>query len=173
MTEAYVHPSADVDERASIGANCAIWNWSKVREGASIGEGSKLGQGVYIDHDVEIGPGAKIQNGVSVYHGVTLGAHVFVGPHATFTNDLRPRAGAGDDWTVVATIVEDDVSIGAHATIVCGVRLGRGCMVGAGAVVIDDVDPFALVVGVPARRVGWVDIEGNRRGSPPDGAMPS
>ncbi|MFP5316741.1 MAG: acyltransferase [Acidimicrobiia bacterium] len=164
---AYIHATAEVDPRAVIGPGTSIWNWSKIREGARVGAGCRIGQGVYIDRDVSVGDGCKIQNGVSVYLGVTLGDHVFVGPHATFTNDRVPRASSGDGWEVVPTVVEDHASVGANATIVCGVRLGRACMVGAGAVVTRDVAPHALVVGNPARVVGWVDVDGSRLDSPP------
>lgn len=158
----FVHSTADVDERATIGSGSFIWNWTKVREGARIGVGCRVGQHVYIDHDIIIGDGCKIQNGVSLYYGVSLGDHVFIGPNATFTNDLLPRASSGDDWEVVPTVVEDHASIGANATIVCGVRLGRACMVGAGAVVTRDVEPHALVVGNPAGMVGYVALDGSR-----------
>lgn len=160
MVDAFVHPMAEVDHRAELGPGRTVWNWSKVREGARFGAGTKVGQNVYIDHDVGLGVGCKVQNGVSVYHGVTCGDHVLIGSHAMFTNDLAPRAAAGDDWQVVPTVVEDHVSIGANATIVCGVVLGRGCMVGAGAVVTADVPPFALVVGNPARVIGEVALDG-------------
>ncbi len=164
---AYVHPTAEVDPRAMIGPGTSIWNWTKVREGARVGALCRIGQGVYIDRDVSVGDGCKIQNGVSVYAGVTLGNHVFVGPQATFTHDRVPRAASGDDWEVVPTLVDDHASVGANATIVCGVRLGRACMVGAGAVVTRDVPPNALVVGNPARVVGWVDVDGSRLDAPP------
>jgi acetyltransferase-like isoleucine patch superfamily enzyme len=157
-----IHPTAEVDAGAVIGDNTSIWNWSKVREGAHIGRDCRVGQNVYIDHDVEVGDGCKIQNGVSVFHGVTIGQHVFIGPSVTFTNDLVPRADSGDDWTVVPTRVDDHASIGANATIVCGTTLGRGCMVGAAAVVTRDVPPFGLVMGNPARLVDYVDLAGNR-----------
>ena len=163
----FIHATADVDGRASVGDGTSIWNWTKVREGASIGAGCRIGQGVYIDAEVRLGDGCKVQNGVSIFRGVTLGDHVFVGPAATFTNDRVPRATTADgEWDVVPTVVEDLASIGANATIVCGIRLGRACMVGAGAVVIRDVPANALVVGNPARVIGWVDDKGNRVESP-------
>lgn len=165
----FVHPTADVDDTAVLGEGAQVWNWSKVREGAALGAGTKVGQGVYIDHHVVLGAGCKVQNGVSVFAGVRCGDHVFIGPHVTFTNDLHPRAAAGDDWSLVETVVEDHASIGANATVVCGVVLGRGCMVGAGSVVTADVPPFALVVGVPARVVGEVDLAGNRVDGPRGG----
>jgi acetyltransferase-like isoleucine patch superfamily enzyme len=161
MAEAHIDPTAEVDLSAVLGDDVQIWNWTKVREGARIGARCRLGQGVYVDHGVHVGTGCKVQNGVSIYAGVTLGDDVFVGPHATFTNDRVPRADA-DDWTIVPTVVEDHVSIGANATIVCGVRLGRACMVGAGAVVVADVPAHALVVGNPARVVDYVRLDGSR-----------
>ncbi len=173
MTDPFVHPSAQVSAEASIGAGTNIWDWSKVREGARIGAGCQIGQAVYIDHDVVVGDGCKIQNGVSVYFGVTLGDHVFVGPNASFTNDLAPRAASGTDWQVVPTVVEDHASVGANATIVCGVRLGAACMVGAGAVVVRDVPPHALVVGNPARIIDYVALDGHRLGVGPDGPPPA
>ncbi|MEO6317252.1 MAG: acyltransferase [Acidimicrobiales bacterium] len=162
MTTPFIHPTADVDASATLGPGTSVWNWTRVREGATLGAGTKLGQGVYVDRGVELGAGCKVQNGVSVYAGVTCGDHVFLGPHVTFTNDLHPRATPGDDWTIVPTVVEDHVSIGANATIVCGIVLGEGCMVGAGSVVTADVAPWALVVGSPARQIGWVDRAGRR-----------
>lgn len=163
----YIHPTAEVHPDAQVDDGVSVWNWTKVREGARIRAGTTIGQGVYIDHDVEIGRGCKIQNGVSLYHPATLGDHVFVGPNATFTNDLVPRA-ANEDWNPVPTRLDDHASVGANATIVCGVTLGRACMVGAGAVVTRDVPPFALVVGNPARILDWVDLDGNRLHRDPD-----
>jgi UDP-2-acetamido-3-amino-2,3-dideoxy-glucuronate N-acetyltransferase len=158
-----VDPTAQVHADATLGEDVQVWTWTKVREGAVIGAGSKLGQGVYVDHHVQIGERCKVQNHVSVFAGVSLGDAVFVGPHATFTNDRVPRADV-EEWSVVPTVVEDHVSVGANATIVCGVRLGRACMVGAGAVVVADVPPHALVVGNPARVVDYVDLAGGRLG---------
>ena len=171
MSGPSIHPTAEVDPQATVGDGTSIWNWTKVREGARIGSGCRIGQSVYIDHDVEIGDGCKIQNGVAVFHGVTVGSHVFIGPSVTFTNDRVPRASSGDDWQVVPTRVDDHASIGANATIVCGITLGHACMVGAGAVVTHDVPPFGLVLGNPARLVDYVDLAGtrlhHRPGEPP------
>lgn len=172
MTEPYVDDTAIVASDALVGPGTAIWNWTKVREGARIGASCRIGQGVYIDHDVVIGDRCKIQNGVSVFHGVTIGTAVFVGPGATFTNDRVPRAGGDEDWEVSPTRVEDHASIGANATIICGVTLGEACMVGAGAVVTNDVPAYGLVVGNPARLIDYVDLRGERLhrrpGDPPD-----
>ena len=161
MTTTYVDATAEVDPNATLGAGTQVWNWTKVREGARLGAGCHVGQGVYIDHDVHIGAGCKIQNGVSVFHGVRIGDAVFVGPHVTFTNDRVPRAD-NEEWALVETVVDDHASVGANATIVCGVRLGRACMVGAGAVVTADVPPHALVVGSPAQLIDYVRLDGTR-----------
>lgn len=157
---AYIDETADVSPAASIGSGSAVWNWTKIREGAHLGAGVTVGQHVYIDHDVRIGDRCKIQNGANVFAGVTLGDEVFIGPSVTFTNDLNPRAVG--EWIVTETVVEDGASVGANSTIVCGVRLGAGCMVGAGSVVVRDVAPGELVVGNPARVIGHVDADGNR-----------
>lgn len=157
---AYIDDTADVSSAASIGDGSAVWNWTKIREGASLGTDVTVGQHVYIDHDVHVGDRCKIQNGANIFAGVTLGDEVFIGPSVTFTNDLNPRAVG--EWTVTDTIVENGASIGANSTIVCGVRLGAGCMVGAGSVVVRDVEPGELVVGNPARVIGHVDADGNR-----------
>jgi acetyltransferase-like isoleucine patch superfamily enzyme len=167
VTETFVHATAEVDASAELGDGCQVWNWTKVREGAVLGSGTKLGQGVYIDRGVRLGAGCKVQNGVSLYAGVSCGDYVFVGPNATFTNDRVPRAAAGDAWVVIPTRLENHASVGANATILCGITLGRGCVVGAGAVVIEDVPAFAVVVGAPARVVGYVDLEGNRISAAP------
>lgn len=164
-SEPYVHPTAEVAAGAVLADGARVWNWTKVREGASLGANTQVGQCCFVDEGVQIGSDCKIQNGVSVYRGVTLGDAVFVGPNATFTNDLYPRA-VSPDWSVVDTVVEDGASIGANATIICGVTLGRYSMVAAGAVVTQDVPAFALVMGCPARVVGQVDEAGRRVAAP-------
>lgn len=155
------HPTAEVDEKAQIGNNTKIWNHVQVRENAVIGENCIISKGVYIDFDVVMGSNVKVQNGVNIYHGVTIEDDVFLGPSMTFTNDLYPRA-FDQDWTVVPTLVKRGASIGANATIVCGVTIGEYAMVGAGSVVVEDVEPFSLVVGNPAKRIGYVCKCGNR-----------
>ncbi|RLE66044.1 MAG: N-acetyltransferase [Thermoprotei archaeon] len=151
----YVHPTAVVEEGVQIGEGTRIWHFAHVRKGAVIGKNCNIGKDVYIDADVKIGDGVKIQNGVSVYRGVTLEDKVFVGPYAVFTNDLYPRA-FSKDWELVPTLVKEGASIGANATIVCGVTIGRYSMVAAGAVVTKDVPDYGLVLGNPARLVGFV-----------------
>lgn len=160
---AFTHPSADIDADCTLGDGVMVWNFSKVCQGATIGAGTKIGQSVYVDRGVTIGARCKIQNGVSVYHGVSIGDDVFVGPNATFTNDKVPRAHSAD-WQVSETCIRDGASIGANATILCGITLGQDCMVAAGAVVTRDVPDNALVAGNPARVVGKVDRAGNRVG---------
>ncbi len=151
----FTHVSAFVEDDAEVGEGTQIWHHVHVRSGAKIGSRCVLGKNVYVDTDVIIGNGCKIQNNVNVYRGVLIDDDVFVGPSATFTNDLTPRAFL-DDWAIKETYVERGASIGAHATIVCGVRLGAFCMVAAGATVTRDVAAHELVVGTPARNAGWV-----------------
>lgn len=155
MSDTFIHATADVDPAAIIGAGTKIWNNVQIREKAVIGEQCIVGKSTYIDHTVKIGNRVKIQNGVSVYHGVTVEDDVFLGPHMTFTNDLYPRA-FDPEWHVVPTVVRQGASVGANVTVVCGIELGSYCMVGAGSVVTRDVPPHALVVGNPARIVGFV-----------------
>ncbi|MCD6461493.1 MAG: N-acetyltransferase [Thermoplasmata archaeon] len=156
-----IHPTAEVSPEARIGDGTNIWHQSQIRERAAIGKDCNIGKGVYVDFDVVIGDRCKLQNYVCVYHGVRMGNGVFVGPHATFTNDFYPRA-ESEDWKVYETVVEDGVSIGANATIICGIRIGRYAMIGAGSVVTRDVPPHALVYGNPARLRGWVCRCGER-----------
>jgi len=151
----YLHETAVVEPDACIGAGTRVWHHAHVRTGAIVGAGCVLGKNVFVDAGVRVGDRVKIQNNVSLYTGVTLDDEVFVGPSATFTNDRVPRASASD-WEIVPTRVRRGASIGANATIVCGVEIGDFSMVGAGAVVIHDVERHELVVGNPARRIGWV-----------------
>jgi len=151
----FIHPTAVVEEGAIIERGTRIWHFVHVRSGAKIGRNCNIGKDVYIDVGVEIGDNVKIQNGVSIYRGVKIEDDVFIGPYAVFTNDKYPRA-FNRDWEVVPTVVKRGASIGANATIVCGVTIGEYAMVGAGAVVTRDVPPFGLVVGNPARLKGFV-----------------
>jgi acetyltransferase-like isoleucine patch superfamily enzyme len=157
----FVHPTAEVAADAVIGDGTYIWHQCQVMPGARIGEKCKLGKSVYVDFGVQIGSRVKIQNGISVYKGVTIEDDVLLGPHMAFTNDLYPRA-FNDRYEVVPTLVKRGASVGANATIVCGVTLGSYCMVGAGAVVTTDVPDYALVVGNPANVVGYVCECGKR-----------
>lgn len=169
-----IHPTADVSPAAEIGDGTSIWLQVQVREGAKIGKNCVLSKGVYIDAGVTIGHNVKIQNYVSVYHGVTLEDGVFCGPHCVFTNDKAPRAinrdgslKAVDDWQITPTLVKEGASIGANATIVCGVTIGRWAMVGAGATVAANVPDYGLALGVPARLRGFVCPCGSRLQSGP------
>jgi acetyltransferase-like isoleucine patch superfamily enzyme len=164
-----IHKTAEVSKDARIGKGTSIWNWAQVREGAVIGEGCIISKGVYIDSGVKIGFNVKIQNNVSVYHGVTIEDDVFVGPHVCFTNDKVPRAinpdgsvKSSEDWTVTETLIKEGASIGANATILPGITVGRYAMIGSGSVVTKDVPDFGLVYGNPATLHGKVDKEGNK-----------
>jgi acetyltransferase-like isoleucine patch superfamily enzyme len=155
-----IHKSAFVED-AEIGEGTNIWHFVHVRGGAMIGKNCNIGKGVYIDSDVKIGDNCKIQNFASIYKGVKIGNDVFVGPHVCFTNDLYPRAFIWNEERLVDTFIEDGVSIGANATIIAGIRIGKYAMIGAGSVVTKDVKDFSLVIGNPARVVGKVDKNGN------------
>lgn len=163
----FVHPSAEIDEGARIGAGTKVWHLAHIRSTAQVGADCVIGRNVYIDADVVVGDLVKIQNNVSVYHGVTIEDEVFVGPCAVFTNDLRPRA-QNQDWKVTPTLVRRGASIGANATIVCGIEIGEYAMIAAGSVVTKDVAPYQLVMGNPARPRGWVDASGEIVSRDPD-----
>ncbi len=151
----FAHPTAVV-ESDDIGDGTRIWHFAHVRKGSKIGKNCNVGKSVYVDIGARIGDGVKIQNFVSVYNGVTIEDDVFVGPSATFTNDLYPRAFVWDEEHIVPTRVCRGASIGANSTIICGVTIGEYAMVGAGSVVTRDVPPFALVVGNPAEVGSWI-----------------
>ena len=157
----YAHPTAVV-ESEMIGEGTKIWHFAHVRRGAKIGMNCNIGKSVYIDTDAEIGCNVKIQNFVSVYKGVTIEDDVFVGPSAAFTNDLYPRAFIWDEAHVSATRICHGASIGANATLVCGITVGEYAMIGAGSVIAEDVPPFALILGNPGRQKGWVCRCGHR-----------
>jgi UDP-2-acetamido-3-amino-2,3-dideoxy-glucuronate N-acetyltransferase len=159
------HPSAIVDSGATIGEGTRIWHWTHVSTGAVIGRNCSLGQNVYIGNTVTIGDTVKIQNNVSIYDGVTIECDVFCGPSCVFTNVINPRAAIVRKNEYRHTIVRRGTSIGANATIVCGHELGEYCFIGAGAVVTEDVPAFALMLGVPARRAGWMSKAGVRLGA--------
>jgi len=161
---AFVHESAWVDAGASIGAGTRIWHFVHVLPGTVIGQNCVLGQNVMAGPDVSIGNGCKIQNNVALYRGVVLEDDVFCGPSCVFTNVLTPRAHVERKNEFAPTLVRRGATIGANATIVCGNTLGAYCMIAAGAVVTKDVPDFALMAGVPARRIGWVSRSGERLG---------
>lgn len=151
----FIHPTAEVSNKAKIGDGTKIWNLAQVREECVIGENCIISKNVYIDTKVVIGNRVKIQNNVNVYHGVEVEDDVFLGPSMTFTNDFYPRA-FNTDWKIMNTYVKHGASIGANATIVCGNTIGEYAMVGSGSVVTKDVPAYALVVGNPAHQIGWV-----------------
>jgi acetyltransferase-like isoleucine patch superfamily enzyme len=159
----YIHATAEVADDAQIGEGTKIWHQGQIRPGVKIGENCILGKGVFVDEGVQVGSNVKIQNYVSVYHGVTIQDGVFVGPHACFTNDMRPRAinvdgspKSADDWELSPTLIKRGAAIGANSTIRCGITLGNWAMVGSGSVVTRDVPDYGLVYGNPARLRGFV-----------------
>ena len=162
MRERFVHESAYVDQGAKIGAGTRIWHFSHINGGAVIGEKCTLGQNVVVMNDVVIGNNVKIQNNVSVYDAVTLEDDVFCGPSMVFTNVINPRSHVPRKDEYRRTLVKRGATIGANATIVCGVTLGEYSFIGAGSVVTSDVAPFALIVGVPGKRIGWMCACGER-----------
>lgn len=159
--ETYIHPTSEINAEAVVGKGSKIWNLVQLRKHCVIGDGCTLGKGVYIDYGVKIGNHVKIQNGVSIYQGVTVEDNVFIGPHAVFTNDLYPRA-TSEDWKIVPTLIQKGASIGAGSVILCGVTIASYAMTGAGSVVIRDVPKHGLVVGNPARLIGFVCYCGRR-----------
>lgn len=160
--ETYIHPTAIVDEGATLGPGTKVWHFCHVSPGAKIGARCSLGQNCYVGSRVVIGDNARIQNNVSIYDLVTLEDDVFLGPSMVFTNVLTPRAAFPRKDGYAPTIVRKGATIGANATVVCGHEVGEAAMVAAGAVVTHDVLPFSLVAGVPARHIGWVCRCGER-----------
>jgi UDP-2-acetamido-3-amino-2,3-dideoxy-glucuronate N-acetyltransferase len=163
----FVHPSSYVDDGAVVGAGTKIWHFCHVLGSARIGQGCSLGQNVYVGKAV-LGDNVRVQNNVSIYDGVTLEDAVFCGPSMVFTNVINPRAEVSRKDEYRATLVKRGATLGANCTIVCGATLGEYCFVGAGAVVRGDVPAFALMLGVPARRAGWMCRCGVRLPLPPD-----
>ena len=166
---ATVHPSAIVDEGAQLGEGTHVWHFAHVCAGARIGTGCSLGQGVFVGNDVSIGHNVKIQNHVSVFDAVTLEDDVFCGPSMVFTNVHNPRAAVPRKAEYRRTLIRRGATLGANCTIVCGATVGEYAFVGAGAVVSRDVPAYALVVGVPARRIGWTSRHGERLPLPASG----
>jgi UDP-2-acetamido-3-amino-2,3-dideoxy-glucuronate N-acetyltransferase len=156
MAKPFVHESSYIDDGAQIGADTKIWHFCHVLGGAVIGERCSLGQNVVVMNGVKIGNNVKIQNNVSVYEGVELGDDVFCGPSMVFTNVINPRSHVSRRNEYKRTLVGRGATIGANATVVCGVTIGEFAFVGAGSVIIRNVPAYALMVGVPARKVGWM-----------------
>ena len=164
-----IHKSADVSKKSRIGKGTLVWNNVQVRENARIGKDCILGKNVYVDHDVVIGDKVKVQNNSSVYYGVRLEDGVFVGPDVCFTNDKNPRAINPDgsfekpqDWRLAKTLVKKGASIGGNATILPGIKIGKWALIGAGAVVTRNVPDFGIVVGNPAKLIGFANEEGEK-----------
>ena len=156
-----IHESAYLDEPCEIGEGTAIWHFSHIREHTRIGRGCNIGQNCYVGKEVSIGDAVKLQNHVSVYERVELEDEVFCGPSCVFTNVVNPRAAIERKEEFKPTLVRRGATIGANATIVCGITIGRWAMIGAGACVRSNIPDFALVVGIPSRRIGWVSIHGD------------
>ena len=167
----FKHESAYVDENCVIGEGTKIWHFSHIQSGARIGKKCVFGQNVNVGNNVSVGDYCKVQNNVSIYEGVTLEDYVFCGPSMVFTNILDPKCKypqVGAQF-YVKTLVKEGASIGANATIVCGITLGKHCLIGAGSVVTKDIPDYALVVGVPGKVIGWVSEAGKRLDFDKDG----
>lgn len=160
----FVHPSSYVDDDVAIGDGTKIWHFCHVQKGASLGRNCSLGQNVNIGNKVKVGNGVRIQNNVSVYEGVEIEDNVFCGPSCVFTNVTTPRAHFPVHGVYAKTLIKEGASLGANCTVVCGHTVGRSALVAAGAVVTKDVKDYALMAGVPARRIGWVCECGHRLG---------
>jgi UDP-2-acetamido-3-amino-2,3-dideoxy-glucuronate N-acetyltransferase len=157
-----VHPSAVIDDGAQLGEDCRVWHFVHISAGARIGARCSFGQNVFVGNDVQIGNNVRVQNNVSVYDAVTLEDDVFCGPSMVFTNVYNPRSAVSRKSEYRRTLVKQGATLGANSTIVCGTTIGRYAFVGAGAVVNRDVPDHALVVGVPARQIGWMSRHGER-----------
>ena len=161
MTHYFAHASVYIDENVSIGDNTKIWHFSHLLSDTEIGENCSFGQNCVVGPNVTIGKGVKVQNNVSIYEGVEIEDDVFLGPSMVFTNVINPRAFIQRKEEYKKTLLKKGCSIGANATIVCGVSIGEYALIGSGAVVNKDVKPYSLMVGVPARQIGWVGISGD------------
>ena len=157
----YLHPSSYVDDNVTIGENTKIWHFSHVLSGTIIGENCSFGQNCVVGPKVTIGSGVKVQNNISIYEGVEVEDDVFLGPSMVFTNVINPRAFIQRKDEFKKTLLKKGCSIGANVTVVCGVTIGEYALIGSGAVVNKDIPAYALMVGVPARQIGWVGIAGN------------
>ena len=161
MASYFAHDSAYVDENVNIGENTKIWHFSHILSGSNIGSNCSFGQNCVVGPNVTIGSGVKVQNNISVYEGVEVEDDVFLGPSMVFTNVINPRAFIVRRDEFKKTLLKKGCSIGANATVVCGVTIGEYALIGSGAVVNKDVKPYALMVGVPAKQIGWVSKAGN------------
>ncbi len=171
MADFFVHESSYVDEGAEIGAGTKIWHFCHVMPGAKIGERCSFGQNVNVDRNVVIGNNVKVQNNVSIYTGVEIEDDVFLGPSCVLTNVTNPRSQVNRHSLYEKTLLRKGATIGANATIVCGIEIGRYAFIAAGSVVAKNVPDYALMVGVPAKRVGWMSRHGILLAAGPDGVM--
>jgi UDP-2-acetamido-3-amino-2,3-dideoxy-glucuronate N-acetyltransferase len=162
MADFFAHETAVIDPDCDIGAGCKIWHFSHIMTGSKLGKNCNIGQNVVVSPDVVLGDNCKVQNNVSIYTGVICEEDVFMGPSMVFTNVINPRSSVNRRGEYISTRVRRGSTIGANATIVCGIELGAFSFIGAGAVVTKDVLPYALVVGNPARQVGWMSEFGHR-----------
>lgn len=169
MTNLLIHPTAIVDDGATIGPNSRVWHWAHICGQARIGADCSFGQNVFVGNDVVIGNNCKVQNNVSIYDAVTLEDDVFCGPSMVFTNVHNPRAAVQRKSEYRRTTIKRGATLGANCTIVCGVTVGEFAFVGAGAVITHDVRPYALMVGVPARQIGWMSQFGEKLSLPLEG----
>lgn len=169
MADYYKHESAIVDDGATIGKDSRVWHFTHICGGAQIGKGVSLGQNAFVGNKVTIGDKCKIQNNVSVYDNVHLEAEVFCGPSMVFTNVYNPRSGVERKDEYLDTLVKKGVTLGANCTLVCGITIGEYAFVGAGAVINKDVKPYALMVGVPAKQIGWMSKYGEQLDLPLEG----
>jgi UDP-2-acetamido-3-amino-2,3-dideoxy-glucuronate N-acetyltransferase len=160
--EYFAHETAVIDKGCQIGKETKIWHFSHIMSGCTIGENCNIGQNVVISPDVVLGRNVKVQNNVSVYTGVICEDDVFLGPSMVFTNITNPRSAVVRKDQYEKTVVEKGATIGANATVLCGINIGRYAFIGAGAVVTKDVSPYALVIGNPARQAGWMSEYGHR-----------
>jgi UDP-2-acetamido-3-amino-2,3-dideoxy-glucuronate N-acetyltransferase len=167
--DVYVHPSSVVDDGARIGEGTKIWHFSHIMSRATIGQRCNIGQNVYVDNNVQVGNGVKIQNNVSLYNGVVVEDDVFLGPSMVFTNVVNPRSFIERKTEFKPTYLRKGATIGANATIVCGVEIGAYALIGAGSVIIRNVKPYAMMVGNPARQIGWISKTGEKLQFAPDG----
>lgn len=162
MANYFAHETAVIDDGAQIGDGCKIWHFTHIMTGSILGENCNLGQNVVVSPEVVLGRNVKVQNNVSIYTGVICEDDVFLGPSMVFTNVINPRSAVARKDEYMATVVGKGATIGANATVVCGNNIGKYAFIGAGAVVIGEVKPYALVVGNPARQVGWMSEFGHR-----------
>lgn len=161
MNNYFVHESCYIDDKVNIGNNTKIWHFSHLLSDTSIGKNCSFGQNCVVGPKVKIGNGVKVQNNISIYEGVEIEDDVFLGPSMVFTNVINPRAFIPRRDEFKKTLLKKGCSIGANATIICGITIGEYALIGSGAVINKDVKPYALMVGVPARQIGWVGASGN------------